>query len=391
MRGSHSKLYRAIILADVHLSNRLPFSSGEILPDGRTSRFLDQLVGLRYVAKYANANEVDEVFVLGDLFDKSSIDGFALFDVLEVLRLFKAPVTIIPGNHDAETVSGSRFGTRFLAAKEFKEAGIEYIEEPTVHRYFDWLSFYLAPYRSLEQNGADIEGLRESLRPAAKDLAILFMHNSILGADHYGWKCDRGLDPEFVCDRFDAVFSGHFHQPQKFGARGGVYVGRYAGGLIPLDFRDAIEVTEGEPAPGKGRRGFFVVDFEPRKFRTTFKPVPAPRFYLARSVDDLGGFKPASEDFLKIQIEATSSAWIGLRPEAEGRADQLRSETGATVIVEHTLAPEGDVRLESATPGSVESWEALIAEYVDMEATDELDPELLKEIGIDTIADLVEW
>src|SRR5690606_29453075 len=80
----------------------------------------------------------------------------------------------------------------------------------------DWLNFWPVEYSPMERAKDLIGACRERAKKQSGS-NVLLMHQSVLGCTHIGWICDDGLSPEEVCEGFDWVFTGHFHDPQNFG------------------------------------------------------------------------------------------------------------------------------------------------------------------------------
>ena len=87
---------KMLIIGDQHLADRPPSSR----KDTYRQDILDKLV---WIVEYANSMKVDLILNLGDVFHIKRSDRNSHFLVQEVARIFgasKAPVLIVPGNHD---------------------------------------------------------------------------------------------------------------------------------------------------------------------------------------------------------------------------------------------------------------------------------------------------
>jgi len=144
--------FKALITADLHLSNGLPHAQPTV--DGLTDRFVHQLRVLQQIKEVGTREEVDAVFILGDVFDKRLLDAVTLRHSLEAFRnLEPLSVYVLPGNHDAHSQVGERFISEVLRGEvtgwehmEIRDAGdqLEFGIGKT------WLTFWPLPYGPLD-------------------------------------------------------------------------------------------------------------------------------------------------------------------------------------------------------------------------------------------------
>lgn len=367
--------YRALYLGDVHMSNGLPYARmGE---HGTTDRLKDQRSMWAQLTNYAIAEDITDVWVLGDLFDKSLLDAVTIHTTIESLVALAdegVRVVVLPGNHDATSVKGERF-----TVEMFKAMGRENIELMRTGEHYevmDGLRLWAMDFAPVEQNRGDLEIIK-SHQPKDDALNVLLMHNSILGAKHLGWTCDDGLEPEEVVEGFDYVLSGHFHTPQKFHRRG-----RYLGAPMQHNFGDCGE-----------SRGFWDITFSitsAGKLKKEFElvPVDAPSFH---AFDVKGGTKELDDwlgrteipgvpgDYIRFNVHSTAADWEAAQPKvkalcAELRANKMRASYKHKTIYHH------EARM--AEPDTASHAE-MVGTYVNTTASvhAELDPLKLKEMG----------
>jgi DNA repair exonuclease SbcCD ATPase subunit len=222
-----------LFCSDLHASNQLQMAQ-PVNPDGLTDR-LDVAIALIedvYVA--ADTLGIDDVFFLGDLFDRKNVDLITMKYVLGKLAEMAAKYSritfhILPGNHDAFDSAGWHYSVDI--ARLLWRPNIQVMRDTTplitggggipVH-------FYPLPYANRETTMKRLTAIRPDGR-----VNILLAHHEFIGGKQGKWICDDGIDPKHV-KQFDAVFSGHFHEPQTVGDNV-VYIGS----MLPLIFGDS--------------------------------------------------------------------------------------------------------------------------------------------------------
>src|ERR1041384_6049884 len=107
------KPFRALFIPDIHMSNHLP--QAVLAEDGVTDRLEDQVALWDRVKQTTVEWEVDAVFVLGDLFDKSLVDAVTLTVTVDCIVSVPVDIYILPGNHDAVSTEGGRFTVEAFA------------------------------------------------------------------------------------------------------------------------------------------------------------------------------------------------------------------------------------------------------------------------------------
>lgn len=356
-------MYKALFIGDIHMSNKLPYA----LPSqcDRTDRLDDQLRLWEHVHKVAKAEEVDATFVLGDLLDKSLVDAVTLTHTVEALVKSPVHTYILPGNHDANSLRGGRF-----TVEAFGAMGRDHIEvigggylEPR-----DWLRFWPIAFKPLSETREDLKAIRVKMDHQDLDgrTNVLLFHNSILGAKHLGWVCDDGLAAAEVCEGFDWVLSGHFHDHQEFGDG----VGMYLSAPMHHHFGDV-----GRDA------GFWVIEFHKDGSRDDkFIPSRMPRFHKV-----LGFRLPLRThkgDYIRFEIEATHADWAKLKLQAVELTERLRAD-GYHADYKHKPIYHHEARLVPQEEAATLSMEDAVTKYVEMAGvvTGGLDQNKLRDIG----------
>lgn len=188
---------------------------------------------------------IDTLVVLGDIFDRRKYINFAtlhhvkkfFFDTLRDLNIY---TYILVGNHDVFFKNTNEVNSPELLLGEY--SNVEVITEPTVitEGGFD---VALCPWINSENYTDSIN----FLQTAKSD--ILLGHFEITGFEMHkgGGECHDGMDPS-IFNRYEFVFSGHFHHPST--DHKGIY---YLGAPAQFTWADF-----------GCRRGFHLFDLEKR-------------------------------------------------------------------------------------------------------------------------------
>lgn len=193
-----------------------------------------------------DAREIKHIIHLGDVTDRRKYINYLTAEMLE--ETFMAPVfnrgikiDIILGNHDCfhkntNAVNSMRqlYGTSVYDNLHVHE------NEPVVIDC-DGTDIMLVPWISPDNQEASLKALAET------KAQVVMGHFSIEGFDMMrGIPCDHGFKPSMF-DKFDVVYSGHFHHPSTQGSIS------YLGAPYEMNWSDA-----------EGRRGFHIFDTETR-------------------------------------------------------------------------------------------------------------------------------
>jgi calcineurin-like phosphoesterase family protein len=276
-------------------------------PDGVTDRLQDQIGLWKRVHQSAREHGSKDIFVLGDLFDKSLVDAITLTaTVRAIAEADDLTHWILPGNHDAVNTRGGRF-----TVEAFGEMGndrIKYLR--TGERYGfgkdGWCGFWPLEYGDQDRSRAALEGIQSKLK--LRSVENLLLHHSIVGCKFADWVCDDGLEAEEVCKGFDHVFSGHFHDTQTFGpGKRGMYLGapmhhRFEDAGRPAGFWNMTWGGEG------GCEKEFVDGGCPRFFETEGTLEDAPEGA------ELG-------DYIRLNVTATTAGWEDAKADVRARVE----------------------------------------------------------------------
>lgn len=216
-------------LADLHIGKRV--NDFSMIEDQRA--ILEQIVAI------GSAQQIEAVFLAGDIYDKSqpAVEAIELFDdFLNQWKELGIPVFLISGNHDSP--ERIHYMSRLLKKNQIYIAGVFRGEMD----YVEWtdsygpLRIYMLPFvkpglvrhylnEEIENYDQAIEAvinhtlIDDSLRN------VLIGHQFVIGQDSMPEQSDSenisvgGLDQVYAnrFERFDYVALGHLHAPQKIG------------------------------------------------------------------------------------------------------------------------------------------------------------------------------
>jgi len=367
------EIFKMLVTADWHLSNSLPHARFLKDGSGMTDRFDSQIVASRHIAGLAKKHKVDVVVIVGDLYDKRTVDALTLRHSISALVEF-APVSVlvVPGNHEAHSEGGEHYLPEY-----FKEIGHEHISffgfEDVVEPR-KWVALHSLPYASPTRALENLAALQAQIAeedPMGKKRHILFAHVPIQGASVGSWKSDVGLEPAFMEQRFDRVFLGHYHVPQvltpscecvgspwqlNFGEEG------IPGEVLIVTLREDGEATLGQRIP-----------------------IFAPQFHTVRGFDEakveevVDRFRPG--DFVRVVAEVTHAEFVELKASCLPFREALE-EQGTHFKLVHSPVYHHEDRL-GREPESVLSLEEMVSNYPNLATPGELPVDQLSAMGLE--------
>lgn len=216
---------------------------------GYPNRLQDILWAMQTISKYAEVNEIDTIFVVGDLFHDRVSTNIEVMNA--VYKFFSETVLkdqhwiVFPGNHDMfqrnswEINSLTQIGDVATVVKDTKLIKID------DHRFFilpfiHYEAVYMKALRELEKQHQEGDVL----------LTHIGVNNAILNEC---FLIKNWSSVQFEDSKFDLVFAGHFHCHQQVEGRGNVW---YPGSPIPYNF-----------AEGSVPHGFIEYDLESREVK----------------------------------------------------------------------------------------------------------------------------
>lgn len=165
---------------------------------------------------YLRENDIKTIFHLGDLTDRRKYINFVTAKNLEeqFMRVCAdegIELYIIAGNHDTYFKNTNSVNSlRQLYGNSNYENLHLYWEEP-VELDMDGCKIMLSPWICADNHEASMKAFKDT------SAQILMGHFEIVGYEmDKGHLCDHGFDRKDF-SKFDAVYSGHFHQPSSHG------------------------------------------------------------------------------------------------------------------------------------------------------------------------------
>jgi len=355
------KKYRALVTADLHASNRLPYAKP--IGDGVTDRLQDLMELIGRINETAKSYRVDASFVLGDTFDRSLVDAVTLTHTAKALSATPVPLYIMAGNHDANSIRGGRFTVEAFGAIEHER--LNYLSEGFSPR--PWLNFIPIPFMTVSEAEVKIKAAKK-LRDK-KAINVLLFHNSVLGCDHLEWTCDDGLEAMMLTTGFDYALGGHFHEHQVFGRKEN---GMYVGAPMHHNFGD------------RGRTaGYWIIDFhEDGEADFDFIEGRAPKFHVTKELEHEDDWERG--DYVRVEIEATHADWIRRKTEVKAFCDSLE---GIRASYKHKPVYHHKKRLSGARNDEKITLDKALGEYVSMTGvvTGRLNVNRLKRLGLEIL------
>jgi DNA repair exonuclease SbcCD nuclease subunit len=187
------------ILNDTHAGAR---NSSDIFLDNAEKFYTDVFF------PFLLDNSITHIVHLGDIFDNRKFINFRALHrhrkiFLNKLREYNLTMDIIPGNHDTYYKNTNELNALKELLGHFTDC-INIVMEPTVMNY-DGLEFALVPWIAADNEEKTVEFI--------KNTTALWMggHFELNGFDMMkGVEMTHGM-PIDIFDRFDGVFSGHYH------------------------------------------------------------------------------------------------------------------------------------------------------------------------------------
>jgi exonuclease SbcD len=297
---------RFLHLADLHIGKRL----------NEFNLIEDQTYILEQITQLCLDQEVDGVFIAGDVYDKSqpSIEAVELLDdFLTKLTSLNLIVFVISGNHDSpERLS---FGSRMLQKNGLHVAGgfDGLLQKVTLEDGHGPLHVYLLPFikpaqvrpyfqDKIESYGEAIEAVLSTRELEANERNILIAHQFVVSGDNQPERSDSenmmvgGLDSvdAWLFRDFDYVALGHLHRPQRIG----LDTIRYGGSPLKYSFSEARQ-DKSVTLLDFGPKGELKLEQHPLKPIRDLREIKGPlEELLCLGKDDEEG----SQDYLRITL-----------------------------------------------------------------------------------------
>ena len=203
---------------------------------------------------YLKENNIDTVIHLGDLTDRRKYINFVTAKNLQ--EHFMKPchemgikLYIIAGNHDVYYKNTNDINSLRQLYENSSYTNVKLYWNEPVELDFDGCKIMLSPWICQQNYESSMKAFHDT------KAQILMGHFEITGYEMMkGQLCDHGLDKK-IFDKFDDVYSGHFHHPSSIGNI------TYLGAQYEMNWSDA-----------DAWRGFSIFDTETRKITKVENP-----------------------------------------------------------------------------------------------------------------------
>lgn len=230
-----------IHLSDLHIGKRV----------NEFSMINDQKYILEQILDIIKIEEINEVIVSGDVYDKSvpAVEAVTVFDdFLTELAVRNIPTLIISGNHDSPERLG--FGSKIM-----KNNGVHIysIFDGELHKVkFNDVNFYMLPFVKpimVRRFYSEVETYEDAVRTIIENTDIDKTQKNVMMSHQFVTKIGQetirsdsesvsvgGLDniDISVFDEFDYTALGHIHRPQTLNEKV-----RYCGSPLKYSFSEA--------------------------------------------------------------------------------------------------------------------------------------------------------
>jgi DNA repair exonuclease SbcCD nuclease subunit len=209
---------KVLFIADVHL--------------GVGNRLDDIIWALKSIRQYASDNEIEHVFILGDLFhDRTKVTtdvSCAAYNFFkETKNLFNQEWIVLPGNHDMYL----KAGWEITSLRPLSDV-LTVFSDVTLVKIGD-RRFWLLPFIYYEDVYMRVlQGIHEHHQPGDVLLTHTGSHNATLNEC---FLIKHWSVVDFTNSPFDRIYSGHFHCHQQVGANMW-----YVGSPIPFKFDEGV-------------------------------------------------------------------------------------------------------------------------------------------------------
>lgn len=200
---------KILAISDIHYH---PWTEFSTLDNGINSRLKSIDNVLREAISYANLMNINQLFILGDVFHKrGTIDVIAASLLKESLESFidrntNNKIHILVGNHDQAVLSGT-----YHALKSFAKERTYIYDCPTYVRLNEDIQCLMIPYIH------DYEHI-QTLLNKENNADYIFGHFGVKGAAliNTDFRDSSGVDlSKITSTKLRGIFLGHYHTPQK--------------------------------------------------------------------------------------------------------------------------------------------------------------------------------
>lgn len=202
-------------VSDVHFD--MPFTTISQRTDMGIERRLDQRRAFKKVIEFVKNNNVDFLFITGDLYEQEYIKQSTIDYINNLFKeIIDTRVLIVPGNHDPLLVNSFYNNYNWSDNVKIFSENIEKVK-------FGEFCIYGFGFEKYELYDSD--KILNNIQLDANKVNILISHGDVYNNSKYNYISDNNLK------KFDYVFLGHIHKRDEY----------YPGSLISLGFDEPGE------------------------------------------------------------------------------------------------------------------------------------------------------
>lgn len=202
-------------VSDVHFD--MPFTTISQRTDMGIERRLDQRRAFKKVIEFVKNNNVDFLFITGDLYEQEYIKQSTIDYINNLFKeIIDTRVLIVPGNHDPLLVNSFYNNYNWSDNVKIFSENIEKVK-------FGEFCIYGFGFEKYELYDSD--KILKNIQLDANKVNILISHGDVYNNSKYNYISDNNLK------KFDYVFLGHIHKRDEY----------YPGSLISLGFDEPGE------------------------------------------------------------------------------------------------------------------------------------------------------
>lgn len=208
-----------VLWSDPHFANRTSFGKIETNSEfpGCNSRFHEIAKSFRKAVDYAEGNDCESIFILGDIFHDRGVIDIPVYNA--VYQLFKEAagrgvrVVIYPGNHDMVDLRAMHVNKHLHSLFTYEK--ITHVQEKPSIVQTAYFPVAVIPYSNSSREV--VETSKRLLDQMSGDIKILMLHHSVNGAitGPHEWVMPHRLDADDLPEGYTHIFSGHYHCHQK--------------------------------------------------------------------------------------------------------------------------------------------------------------------------------
>jgi|ERR1035438_7082652 DNA repair exonuclease SbcCD nuclease subunit len=327
-----------VLISDLHFANHTAF--GHIDPKaefvGCNSRFHEIAKVYRAAVDYAEENDCESIFILGDIFhDRGQID-IPVYNA--VYQLFKETagkgirLVVFPGNHDCLDLRAMHVDKHLHSLFAFEKLAFIF-EKPSIVQtaYFP---IAVVPYSN---SGREIITATNTLADKMTgDIKTIMFHHSFNEAitGPAEWVMGHALDAKDLSEKFTHKFSGHYHLHQK--VTGNLW---YVGTPIQHNFGER-----------KYNEGF--IHLLPDGSWRHIENIVSPRFQVITTSDPKDLENLSVTDYISVKWEGSI-----------GDIDKLKDTVPENCVIEYSSSGKGTTFLTRTSIKTTDAVEDMIETY----------------------------